>query len=148
MRSKIYKLLCLTIAAVLTFMTLTLGAAADMSFRSGGMSRSSEELADQTADESGIVHEPDTEPGDMGTDRNDTNTDRNNMNTDSAPGTGEFANDTSNNTLESAIDNTVTDAENAVTDAANGIGVWGVVIAIAIVAVLAIILFAFLGRRK
>lgn len=92
-----------------------------------------------------------------------------------APGTGEFADDTSNvpdaadppalnapsdgtvGDAESALDNIVTDAENAVSDAVDGaedmvtgtsrFGIWGIVIAIAVIAALSVLLFAMFSRK-
>ncbi|MBQ8249609.1 MAG: hypothetical protein IJY93_06985 [Clostridia bacterium] len=149
MKFNIYKrLLCIALAVSLITVFFTLGASANLSFRnSGGMSRSSEGLADDTAGEDGIVHEPDT-----------TDNMNNAPGSDSAPGTGEFGDDTSRNDttrdttskhpVDSAIDNAVTDATDAVDDATDGMGIWGVVIIIAIIAAIAILLFAFFARRK
>lgn len=95
---------------------------------------------------------------------------------DSAPGTGEFGNDTSDTSsdatdsthdsmsdttkdtdttrhdetgsLGSSIDGVIDDTENTVDDMTNGIGVWGVVIVIAIIAAIAILVFAFFSKRK
>ena len=162
MKSRIYKLLCFALTAMLVSVIFTLGASANMSFRSGGISRSSEELADDTADKNGIVHEPDTSNADS------HNTTNSGSHTDgTAPGTGEFADDTSNNggtmngnntngnsndtangPVESAIDGIVTDATDMVDDAASGMGIWGIIIVIAIIAAIAILLFAFFGRRR
>ncbi len=150
MKFNIYKrLLFFTLALSLITALFTLGASATLSFRnSGGMSRSSEELADDTAGDDGIVHAPDT-TGNMNHNGN--------SGSDSAPGTGEFGDDTSNNDtrdttsggpVESAIDEIVTDATDAADDMTDGMGVWGVVIIIAIIAAIAILLFAFFGRRK
>ena len=149
MKLNIYKrLLCVALAATLITALFTLGASANLGFRSnGGMSRSSEELADDTAGDDGIVHEPDT-----------TDNMNNAPGSDSAPGTGEFGDDTSrndttrdttsNNPVDSAFDDMVTDATDAVDDMTDGMGVWGVIIVIAIIAAIAILLFAFFARRK
>ena len=150
MKLNIYKrVVCIALAAALITVLFTLGASAALGFRnSGGMSRSSEGLSDDTAGEDGIVHEPDS------TD----NMNNGNSGTDSAPGTGEFGDDTSGNDttrdtaskhpVDSAIDEAATDATDAVDDMTDGMGVWGVVIVIAIIAAIAILLFAFFGRRK
>ncbi len=163
MKSRIYKFICFALAAMLISVIFTLGASANLKFRSGGISRSSEELADDTADKNGVVHEPDTSHADS----NHNNSNSSTNGTDgTAPGTGEFGDDTSNNgsnnsgsmngnsnsngtgPVESAIDGIVTDAADAVGDATDGMGIWGIIIIIAIIAAIAVLLFSFFGRRK
>ncbi len=92
---------------------------------------------------------------------------------ESAPGTGEFADDTtgndSKNPAESAIDGVITDGSNALSDAmdsntnesgtaengmqngdenADGFSIWGIIIAIVVVAAVAALVLVFVSKKK
>ncbi|MBQ2765415.1 MAG: hypothetical protein IJF48_00325 [Clostridia bacterium] len=179
MKFNIYtKLLCTALAVLLISVLFTLGASATLGFRSGGISggansRSSDSLDEGTADENGIVHEPDTSGDNMmgggsGSGANNGNSGSvnggsGNGGNDSAAGTGEFGDDTSNTLgaatddtsrdsgngpVESVIDGIGSDAAGAADDATNGMSIWGIIIVIAIIAAIAVLVFAFFSKRK
>lgn len=152
--------LCVLFAAIMAIFIFTLGASANTRMRP---SYSREARASD--DMSGIGS--DTISGNSGMPDSGAN--------GTAPGTGEFGDDTSDTasdatdttdtsasdskntdttrhdetgSLESSLDGVVNDTENAVDDMSNGIGIWGVVIVIAIIAAIAILVFALFSKRK
>lgn len=66
---------------------------------------------------------------------------------DNGSGTGEFADDSGSNPIGKAAGDMVRGAEDAVDTVTGGMGVWGVIIAVVIIAAILALVFAFFKRR-
>lgn len=66
---------------------------------------------------------------------------------DNGSGTGEFADDYGSNPIGRAAGDMVRGAEDAVDTVTGGMGIWGVIIAVVIIAAILALVFAFFRRR-
>ena len=156
MKTNIYRRSLLALIAICIVMSvLAIGASANNIMRpTRNRTADSDNLAEETADENGMVGGDNT----------------------SAPGTGEFGDDTSNNgdnnvgsttnpsdgantmpsdttdkttnRVENAVDDVVDGAENAVDDMTDGMSVWSIVIIVVIIAAILVLVLAFFTRRR
>ena len=156
MKTTVYRKSFIAFIALCLVMSLfAIGASAASVMRpTRNRTADSDNLAQETADENGMVGGDNT----------------------SAPGTGEFGDDTSNNganngsdttnasngantmpsettdkttnRVENAVSDVVNGAENAVEDMTGGMGVWSIVIIVVIIAAILVLVLAFFTRRK
>lgn len=163
----------ITLLAVILVTVLLSICTAALSYRQGAGADDNNNPADQTSADT-VTAEADM-PADSTADTAVTDGAAPPDSQTTAPGTGEFADDTSNvpdaadppalnapsdgtaGDAESALDNLITDAENAVGDAVDGaedmvtgtsrFGIWGIVIAVAVIAALSVLLFAMFSKK-
>ena len=152
---------CAFFAAIMAMIIFTLSASANTRIRPSnkreaeasdnmsGMTTNTPSAADSAMpDDNTVGTAPGT--GEFGDDTSDTSSDATDTSADSTSDTTDTDTTRHDETgnLESSLDGVINDTENTVDDMTNGIGVWGVVIVIAIIAAIAILIFAFFSKRK
>ncbi len=150
--------ICALFAAVMAMIIFTLGASANTRMRPtqkreaqasdnmSGMTTNTPSAADSgMPDDNTVGSAPGT--GEFGDDTSDTSFDATDTTADTTKDTDTTRHDETGN-LESAIDGVMDDTGNTVDDMEDGMGIWGVVIVIAIIAAIAILVFAFFSKRK
>ncbi len=164
MKNSLCRKLILCAASIAVIFSIMTVSASAMGFSAGiardGSNNSSNTNADSNTGNSSSGNNGMMGGGTAGNDGNiDSGTDGF---IDENSGTGEFADEnttngdnsrengknTSKSPVESAVDNVVTDGENAVEEVTGSMSVWGIVIAVVIIAAVAALLFALFSGKK
>lgn len=166
MKTTVYRRSFIAFIALCLVMTLfAIGASAASVMRpTRNRTADSDNLAEETADENGMVGGDNTSApgtGEFGDDTSNNGANGGSGNSNSSANGGSSGNatdgantmpsettDKTTNRVENAVDDVVDGAENAVDDMTDGMSVWSIVIIVIIIAVILVLVLAFFTRRK
>lgn len=153
MKPNIYRRSIFSFFAVCLVLSLLAVGASAASVMRPDYNRSAD-IADDTADENGMVGDDNTSAagtGEFGDDTSNTMNDTSDMPDTSADTSKNDTSDTRDNVgnrVENAVSDVVDGAENAVEDMTGGMSMWSIVLIIAIIAAIVVLVLVFFTRRK
>ncbi len=150
MKTIIYRRSILALFAVCLVLSLFAVGASAASIMRPGYNRNAD-IAEDTADENGMVGDDNTSApgtGEFGDDTSNTMNDTSDTSKDTSKNDTSDTRDSVGNRVENAVSDVVDGAEDAVDDMTGGMSVWSIVLIIAIIAAIVVLVLAFFTRRK